>query len=230
MKLFSATIASLALMAFSSEGHAQSVATQDASIFGFGNTIDLGFLPVTNSSGVTVYKDVVITLKVDSTGNITYSSTKPTVTLSPTVSPVSIHAGVYKDIAFNPVVTFTLAGPQPVVSGGGAGAWTISMGTSGNSISPYGSPFPAVFYTGPISGYPAQLQNRIKAAGMATATYLGFGQISNSSVSQQPGGCSWYNKGLFGVYVIGAQLIFDSFSSCGTDFKVPQDELSYSLN
>jgi hypothetical protein len=217
--LLAAALAAVSMLACGAK--AQSIATQDADVFATGRTVTLDWVPVTNSAGVTVFKDITINLNVDGGGNITYSASKPTVTLSPTVSPVALKSGVYIEQGnTNPIYTLQINGPQPLASGGGAYGWTTA--TTGTN---YGSPVPAVFYTGPIAGYPAVLKSRIQAAGMATKTYLGFGTVNSNGTGNGP---AFYSKDLFGVFVIGNHVFFDDFT-CGNgqDLNAPCAEISY---
>jgi hypothetical protein len=221
---FTLSAAALGVMSLLASGaHAQSIATQDASVVATGKNIILDWLPVTNSKGVTVYKDVTITLNVDGAGNLTFANAKPGATLSPTVSPVKLKAGVYAQVG-NSTITMKVNGPQPVTGGGGADVWTITP--PANNI---GSPAPAIFYTGPLAGYPVALQKRIAAAHIATKQYIGFGYVQGGSINSSPGGCYFGENALFGIYIVGAQVIIDSFS-CGGDYQNYMKEISYIHN
>jgi len=210
-------------LAISSSAFAQSVALQDSSISGFHQTIDIGWLPVTNSQGVTTYKDVIITLSVDSKGDIAYATAKPSVSNSPKVSPVKIQAGVYTQVGSNTnqPIEIRLKGPQALTSGGGVDVWTIVAGGSGSVI---GAPANAILYTGAVASYPTTIMQCIQNSGIVTKTYLGFGQVQSSSE-----GGPWSSGNLFGVYVADGQVVFDLFnSSC--DDPNPNDTVSYTHN
>jgi len=209
-------------LAISSSAFAQSAALQDSSISGFHQTIDIGWLPVTNSQGVTTYKDVIITLSVDAKGDITYATAKPSVSNSPKVSPVKIQAGVYTEVGGGkPPIEIQIKGPQALTSGGGVDVWTIVAGESGSII---GAPANAILYTGPVASYPASsgILSCLQQGSINTRPYLGFGTVQASS---QHGG--WDSGTVFGVYVADGQVVFDPFFGC---VYQPGDSLSYTHN
>lgn len=191
---------------------------QFSTLTGFGDTVTATLVPVVTSTGVIVYKNVTLQFNVDASGNLTLAAGFPQVGPSPTPIVSSFHAGRYVGpstiLGGNAIIN--ISGPGVTV--GGATEWTLA---AASGASPYTYPGTGTWYVGPIATSP--LATRLKSAGItSTAWYYGVASASGD-------GCAWYTDALIGVSQVGNTLTIVNFSYCGTDYSVPQNQITYTL-
>ncbi|HEV3110625.1 MAG TPA: hypothetical protein VGY99_09045 [Candidatus Binataceae bacterium] len=158
---------------------------------------------------------------MDANGNLTYATTTPIATLSPTLSSANIQAGVYTDSA-NSAFGMQVSGPASIGAGGEA-QWSITAATGLNCVAPE----PATFYTGPsLVTANATLAARVKSAGI-TAIQYSFGLVGAEACGQDG---NWNSNALIGVTAIGSQLSVSSFThSNGTDSSTPVETVIFNF-
>jgi hypothetical protein len=188
-----------------------------------GNTLNLTMVPVVQSNGVTVYKNLTIPLKVAETiKGTTYTETVTAGAVTETTFPLTyvanFKAGPYTGPGGGKAQEITLVGPGVVVNG--ATEWSLST-TAGATGCTY--PATATFYAGPLTSNP--FYSRLKKAGI-TSTAYSYGLIGNGS-NCFPGD-AWYGGSIVGLAQTGNSLTIVSFTHAGTDDQsTPADEISY---
>jgi len=189
---------------------------QYSTLTGSGNTITATWVPVVTSSGTT-YHDITLMFEVSSSGVLTLAPGYPQIAASPSNVVSSFKAGKYvgPSTILDGEALITVAGPGITV--GGATEWSLST-TTGAAACTY--PTTATWYVGPIASNP--LAARLKAAGItSTAWYYGV----------STGECygNWWTNGLIGVSQVGNTITFVSFSTDGTDYSEPRDQITYTV-
>ncbi|HEY4044664.1 MAG TPA: hypothetical protein VGM32_22865 [Rhodopila sp.] len=191
----------------------------ESSIVGIGETITALRVPIETAPNTFIYKDVTIELTADAKGNLNWATVAPISAPSPPLITSNVRAGVYA-IPTCTACGIQITGPTSIGSGGEA-EWAITV-ASGKTpgLSP---PNPAVFYSGPLATSP--LEARLKKAGLTTTQYA-YGVIGTSNV----GNYLWATNGLFGLILVGNQLVVASFTDQKGDHNVPVTQIIYTLS
>lgn len=177
-------------------------------------------MPIQTAPNTFIYKDVTIELTADAKGNLEWATKEPISAFSPTPVNSNVRAGIYLNGTCPTECGIQITGPALIGSGGEA-EWTI---TSAPSKTPGSSPpNPAVFYTGPLAGSP--LAARLKKAGLTTTQYV-YGVIGTSNVDSG----FWGSNGLFGLRLVGNELVVASFTADGVDHNVPVTQIIYTFS
>lgn len=159
------------------------------------------------SNGKFIYKDVVIELKADGNGNLTYVPSTPQQKLSPSLISNRFVAGTYV-YPGNIKYGYVLSGPSGV-PGSSATKFEVNKSPSLNDA----CGVPAIFYVGALSANPNYA--RIKAAGI-TSTEYSYGIIGGSSACSINGG-SFRTGALVGFSQSGNLITIASFTKYGTE-------------
>ena len=198
---------------------AQSVPSlQDSSVTGYGSTVTINRLPISTSSGGTVFKDVTITLTTTDGQGTLASSAAVTQQLSIQPAKSNIVAGTYY-LTSNGYNELSISGPASVGKGG-EGEWTIAFVRDGDNGAPCGSP--VEFYTGPLSGNPYYA--RLKAAKITNAEYQ-YGVVDAGT----PCGSPFATGAIIGVSQVQNTLTIASFTNNGQDQSTPVTSYVYGL-
>jgi hypothetical protein len=168
---------------------------EDASVAAVGKTISISRLPVTNSTGTVLYKDVVINLAVNASGNLTFA-TVPSVTISPSPTPTKFVAGRYYVSVSG---TNYFGSLTSAVGAGGSTIWTLTM-----DLTPEGGyPQESVWQT----GAPApDVASRLATAKVAKNPNYSYG------TSPEADGSGFYNNGLLAAEQINNKLTLVSYT------------------
>lgn len=189
----------------------------ESSIVGIGQTVTALRVPIETAAGTYVYKDVTIELNSDAKGNLTWATAEPISAVSPPLATSNVRAGVYVMTPTCPTCAIQIIGPTSI-GDGGVGEWVITA-VSGNTaaLSP---PNPAIFYTGSLAASP--LEARLKKAGLTSAQYV-YAVLGTSNYAST----NWTDNGLFGLRLVGNELVVTSFTDTNGDHNVPVAQIIY---
>jgi hypothetical protein len=210
-----------ALLVASAHAHAtdSSIYLEYSNVTAVGPTITITRLPILKPDGKFIYKDVIIQLKSDSSGNLTYVPSTPQQKLSPSLISNRFVAGTYV-YPGNTNEGFILSGPSGVP---GRSVTKFEVNKS-PSLRDYCG-VPAIFYVGALSANPNYA--RIKAAGI-TSTEYSYG-IIGGSVSCGINGGTFGTGALVGFSQSGNLLTIASFTKQigGKDQNTPVSFITY---
>jgi hypothetical protein len=197
---------------------------ESSTLSGSGNALTASRVPVVQSDGTVVYKDVTVQFSVDSDGKLTLAGPAE-VLPSPLLITGGFIAGNYMGPSPLGGGKFFITVSGPSVAHGGATKWSLAATTG---AAPCTYPTSATWYVGPLSSSP--LAARLQKAGI-TSTAWSYG-IEDSPQSCQPTyGNDWYPGTLIGVSQTGNAITIASFSFIGSsDSNYPIDEIAYTLS
>lgn len=196
---------------------------QYSTLVGADNTVTATWVPVTNSSGKTIYQNVTLLFDIDSSGNLTIAPGYPKFVPSPMPLVTSFAAGRYVGPASTETTTFAITVSSLGVAPGGATEWSLAAAKGAYT---YTYPSSGTWYAGPIASNP--LASRLKAAGItSTAWSYGVGGSCNCTL----GNGGWYKtNALLGFSQTGNQLNIVSFTDdTGKDYSEPVSQITYTL-
>jgi len=200
-----------------SSPEAPAVWFQYASLTGSGNIINVGRVPVTNSSGNIVYQDLILTFAANASGQLTLAGAPK---ITPSLNPLTtvFKAGKYiapSSIDFG-AGFITVGGPG--VLGGGLTEWTLSLPSGSYGCT---APTSAEWYVGPLASNP--LAARLQAAKITSSAWSygnGFAAFQSSN---------WADNTLLGFSQVGNTITIASFTQNGVDHNLPVDQVTYTL-
>ena len=215
----------------SAHGGTPTIYVEDATITGAGDTVTTSRIPVQTSTGSIIYYDVTTVYGVTSKGVLSVLSN--TIAQSPNLIISNFQPGTY---AAPSTYDWTELLTGPGIASGGTTAWSFSV--NGGKNESCGVPTTATWYTGAISSNP--YYPRIKAAGITTTDYGGFGIVGparevcyNSSNNE----LSYYfgtengRAALIGAAQTGSSLTISSFTdTSGKDHSAAVDTITFTLS
>lgn len=196
-----------------------SIYLEYSNVTAVGSRITITRLPIQKPNKQFIYKDVVIELKADSNGNLTYVPSTPQQKLSPPLISNRFVSGRYvypADTSYG----FLLSGPSSV-PGSSATKFEVTKSSSLNS----NCAGPAIFYVGALSANPNYA--RIKAAKITSVEYS-YG-VMGSGASCSISGGSFHTGALVGFSQSGNLLTIATFTTTNgrRDQNTPVSFITY---